>query len=75
MPPRNPALVALLKTLLETNRGKLLPLPQNLARLYGRLRMPLPRAHPHVFSNFVTTLDNVVSLNGLGVHSLQKVPF
>ncbi len=25
--------------------------------------MPLPRAHPHVFSNFVTTLDGVVSLN------------
>jgi riboflavin biosynthesis pyrimidine reductase len=66
MPARNPALLASLKTLLETSRGKLLPLPQNLARLYGRLRMPLPRAHPHVFSNFVTTLDGVVSLNSKG---------
>jgi riboflavin biosynthesis pyrimidine reductase len=37
-----------------------------LARLYGRLRMPLPRSHPHVFSNFVTTLDGVVSLNAKG---------
>ncbi|MCX7171513.1 MAG: dihydrofolate reductase family protein [Proteobacteria bacterium] len=55
-----------LKTLLEAKRGKLLPLPPQLARLYGCLRMPLPRRHPHVFSNFVTTLDGVVSLNKKG---------
>ena len=41
----------------------MLPLPPRLARLYGSLRMPLPRARPYVFSNFVTTLDGVVSLN------------
>ena len=41
----------------------MLPLPPNLARLYGSLRMPLPRTHPHVYSNFVTSLDGVVSLN------------
>ena len=41
----------------------MLPLPPNLARLYGSLRMPLPRIHPHVYSNFVTSLDGVVSLN------------
>ncbi len=28
--------------------------------------MPFPRLHPHVFSNFVTTLDGVVSLNAKG---------
>ena len=28
--------------------------------------MPLPRSHTHVFSNFVTTLDGVVSLNRKG---------
>ncbi len=43
-----------------------MPLPPSLARLYGRLRMPLPRTRPHVFSNFVTTLDGVVSLNTKG---------
>jgi riboflavin biosynthesis pyrimidine reductase len=59
-------LPASLKTLFETKRGKVLPLPPNLARLYGCLRMPLPRSHPHVFSNFVTTLDGVVSLNAKG---------
>ena len=66
MPRPGPATLASLKTLFETKRGKVLPLPPNLARLYGCLRMPLPRSHPHVFSNFVTTLDGVVSLNAKG---------
>jgi riboflavin biosynthesis pyrimidine reductase len=63
-----PGLAALtpLKTLFETKRGRVLPLPPSLARLYGCLRMPLPRSHPHVFSNFVSTLDGVVSLNTKG---------
>ena len=55
-----------LETLFETKRGRVLPLPPRLARLYGRLRMPLSRARPHVFSNFVTSLDGVVSLNTKG---------
>jgi len=61
----SPAL-APLETLHETKRGKVLPLPRRLSRLYGRLRMPLARARPHVISNFVTTLDGVVSLNVKG---------
>ena len=61
-----PATLASLTTLLETKRGRVLPLPPDLARLYGCLRMPLPRSHPHVVSNFVTTLDGVVSLNTKG---------
>ena len=44
----------------------MLPLPPRLSRLYGRLRMPLARAQPHLISNFVTTLDGVVSLNVKG---------
>ena len=59
-------MLAPLKTLFETKRGKQLPLPPRLMRLYGCLRMPLPRSRPHVFSNFVTTLDGVVSLNTKG---------
>src|SRR5689334_9253857 len=66
MPARIPATLASLKTLFEAKRGKLLPLTPSLTRLYGCLRMPLPRSHPHVFSNFVTTLDGVVSLNAQG---------
>ena len=38
-------------------------LPPRLAQLYGNLRLPLKRSRPHVISNFVTTLDGVVSLN------------
>src|SRR6202162_4519823 len=66
MPRPGPAPLPSLKPVFETKRGKVLPLPPNLARLYGCLRMPLPRSHPHVFSNFVTTLDGVVSLNAKG---------
>src|ERR1700687_2783509 len=66
MPARVPATLASLKTLFEAKRGKMLPLTPRLVRLYGCLRMPLPRSHPHVFSNFVTTLDGVVSLNAKG---------
>ncbi|MDD5176356.1 MAG: hypothetical protein PHQ05_08060 [Sterolibacterium sp.] len=66
MPRPGSAVLAALKTLFETKRGKVLPLPPKLARLYGCLRMPLPRSHPHVFSNFVTTLDGVVSLTAEG---------
>ena len=61
-----PVKLSALKTLFETKRGKALPLPPKLARLYGCLRMPLLRSQPHVFSNFVTTLDGVVSLNAQG---------
>ena len=55
-----------LETLYETKHGKALPLPPKLTRLYGRLRMPVTRVRPYVISNFVTTLDGVVSLNEKG---------
>src|SRR5664279_2395433 len=63
---RSRSALAPLDTLYETKRGRALPLPPRLARLYGELRMPAGRARPHVFSNFVTTLDGVVSLNVKG---------
>jgi riboflavin biosynthesis pyrimidine reductase len=66
MPRGVPAALASLETLFETKRGRVLPLTPKLARLYGSLRMPLPRSRPHVYSNFVTTLDGVVSLNTKG---------
>jgi riboflavin biosynthesis pyrimidine reductase len=66
MPQSGAAALTPLTTLVETKRGKAMPLPPKLARLYGSLRLPVPRTHPHVFSNFVTTLDGVVSLNAKG---------
>ncbi|MEP7198575.1 MAG: dihydrofolate reductase family protein [Chloroflexota bacterium] len=62
-----------LETLCETKRGKALRLPPTLARLYGTLRMPLPHGRPHIISNFVTTLDGVVSLNVKGHASGRDV--
>jgi riboflavin biosynthesis pyrimidine reductase len=66
MPRSGAAALTPLKTLFEAKRGKGMLLPPKLARLYGSLRMPVPGTHPHVFSNFVTTLDGVVSLNAKG---------
>jgi len=58
--------LAPLVSLYEARRGAGLSLPPRLARLYGRLRMPRPQQRPHIISNFVTTLDGVVSLNERG---------
>lgn len=54
-----------LETLYDASQGSDLPLPRALAALYGPLRFPFPSypGKPHVISNFVTTLDGVVSLN------------
>jgi len=55
-----------LRTLLETTRGRALPLPPKLSRQYGAFRLPTPRSGLLVFSNFVSTLDGVVSLQVKG---------
>ena len=63
---RRSAQFAALRTLVETTHGRALPLPPNLSRLYGAFRLPVPRSGLHVFSNFVSTLDGVVSLQVKG---------
>jgi riboflavin biosynthesis pyrimidine reductase len=60
-PPLTP-----LSTLYRSERGRELPLTSRLTRLYGSLSMPLPRVGAHVFSNFVSTMDGVVSLQVKG---------
>jgi riboflavin biosynthesis pyrimidine reductase len=55
-----------LRTLFELERGRAFPLPPQLLRLYGNFRMPLRRSGPQVFSNFVSSLDGVVSLQVRG---------
>jgi riboflavin biosynthesis pyrimidine reductase len=52
-----------LDTLFEMERGHDLPLPPDLARLFGRLQFPPHPGRPYVIGNFVTTLDGVVALN------------
>ena len=58
--------IAPLQTLVELERGHTLPLPRQLLRLYGNFRMQLPRSAPLVFSNFVSSIDGVVSLRVKG---------
>lgn len=51
------------ETLFEVSRGSCLPLPSELAELYGGLALPLRDQPPYVMGNVVTTLDGVVSLS------------
>src|SRR4249919_974245 len=55
-----------LQTLLASARGRVLPLPAKLQHLYGGFRMAPARSTPQVLSNFVSTLDGVVSLQVKG---------
>jgi riboflavin biosynthesis pyrimidine reductase len=52
-----------LATLFDQAEGQALPLPLELADLYGRLTFPTPARTPYLIANFVSTLDGVVSLN------------
>jgi riboflavin biosynthesis pyrimidine reductase len=52
-----------LESLYDMERGSDLPLPPDLAALYGRLQFPTHRGRPYIIGNFVSTLDGVVSLN------------
>jgi riboflavin biosynthesis pyrimidine reductase len=61
-----PSTLTPLSTLYRSKSGRELPLTSRLTRLYGSLRMPLPRIGAHVFSNFVSTVDGVVSLQVKG---------
>jgi riboflavin biosynthesis pyrimidine reductase len=54
--------LAPLEGLYDTASGGDLPLPPELAALYGPLRFPVYPGRPYVVGNFVTTLDGVVSL-------------
>ena len=58
--------LAPLKALWTLNQGKAIPLPPALTRLYGRFRLAETGSGPHIYSNFVTTLDGVVSLRVRG---------
>jgi riboflavin biosynthesis pyrimidine reductase len=55
-----------LKALFDAQRGRNLPLPPELAAIYGQLRFPMQPGQPYVFANFVTSLDGVVSLEAPG---------
>ncbi len=55
-----------LATLYDIAAGEELPLPIDLAALYGSLRFPARGTRPYLIGNFVTTLDGIVSLGASG---------
>ncbi len=55
-----------LEPLYDGTRGDELPLPPDLAALYGPLRFPRRAGKPYVIGNFVTTLDGVAALSAPG---------
>src|SRR5512134_59759 len=55
--------LAPMDSLLDRAGGDDLPLPPELAALYGPLRFPLREERSYVIGNFVTTLDGVASLS------------
>jgi riboflavin biosynthesis pyrimidine reductase len=55
-----------LEILASQERGPALPLPADLAAVYGRLDLPPHPGRPYVIGNFVSTLDGVVALNTPG---------
>jgi riboflavin biosynthesis pyrimidine reductase len=52
-----------LESLFEMERGVDLPLPPELAQLYGHLAFPQHTKRAYVIGNFVTTLDGVAALS------------
>ncbi len=56
-----------LESLLDRSGGADLPLPSELATLYGPLRFPPRKGRPYVIGNFVTTMDGVASLSAPGL--------
>ncbi|MGI0150710.1 MAG: dihydrofolate reductase family protein, partial [Thermoplasmata archaeon] len=52
--------------LYDRSSGRLVPMPEELARVYGSLRLRPPGPGPYVVGNLATTLDGVVSLDPHG---------
>jgi riboflavin biosynthesis pyrimidine reductase len=61
------------ETLYDASRGAEVPLPPELARIYGSLRFPVPTGGPYVIGNLVTSLDGVVSLGIPGQASGKEI--
>lgn len=64
--PKNLEFMDRLEQLYDLDGGSGLPLPSELAALYGNLEFPSHFGRPYVISNFVSTLDGVVSLDAHG---------
>ena len=52
-----------LATLFDESQGEVVPLPPELSALFGTLRMPARPDRPHVFTNFVASVDGIVAID------------
>ncbi|MGE5221635.1 MAG: RibD family protein [Omnitrophica WOR_2 bacterium] len=50
------------ESLIQVREGDIFPLPPDLDDIYGELKFPSTLNRPYVYSNFVETLDGVVTL-------------
>jgi riboflavin biosynthesis pyrimidine reductase len=59
-------MIPALEKLYDSDLSSGLPLPSELSRIYGALSFPSHPGRPYVISNFVSTVDGVVSLDAPG---------
>ena len=59
-------MIPALEKLYDSDLSSGLPLPSELSRFYGALSVPSHSGRPYVISNFVSTVDGVVSLDAPG---------
>jgi riboflavin biosynthesis pyrimidine reductase len=65
--PRSPVIpVPPVERYFDRSRGRPLPLPGRLSKIFGPIRFPAPGPDPWVIGNFASTLDGVVALQGSG---------
>ncbi len=60
-------MIPALEKLYDSDLNSSIPLPSELKRFYGSLSFPPYSGHPYVISNFVSTMDGVVSLDAPGI--------
>ncbi len=59
-------MITTLEKLYDLELTSSFPLPSDLEKFYANLSFPSHSGRPHVMSNFVSTLDGVVSLDAPG---------
>jgi riboflavin biosynthesis pyrimidine reductase len=59
-------MIPALEKLYDSDLSSGLPLPSELSRFYGTLSFPSHPGRPYVISNFVSTVDGIVSLDAPG---------
>jgi riboflavin biosynthesis pyrimidine reductase len=65
--------IAPFEELFSERYDQVIPLPPELASIYGHLSFPVPGEKPYVIANFVSTIDGVVTLNVPGHNASGEI--